>query len=87
VNNSALRWPSLCYAAAYSDGRRADGQFGFANGQHILDLLVRLNREEKATLVLVTHDRTLAAHSRPNLNAARWIDILSDEMVTSRVNS
>jgi putative ABC transport system ATP-binding protein len=36
------------------------GNLDSINGQHVLDLLVRLNREERATLVLVTHDRALA---------------------------
>jgi putative ABC transport system ATP-binding protein len=34
-----------------------------ANGQHVLDLLVQLNREEKTTLILVTHDRRLAEYA------------------------
>ena len=29
----------------------------------MLDLLLQLNRREKATLLLVTHDRELAAHA------------------------
>ena len=32
------------------------GNLDSVNGAHILDLLLRLNREEKTTLVLVTHD-------------------------------
>ena len=39
------------------------GNLDTANGQHILELLLRLNREEGATLVLVTHDPALAAHA------------------------
>jgi putative ABC transport system ATP-binding protein len=62
------------------------GNLDSANGQHVLDLLVRLNREEKATLVLVTHDRTLAAHSDRILTLRDGL-ILSDELVESRVNS
>jgi putative ABC transport system ATP-binding protein len=36
------------------------GNLDSANGRHILDLLIRLNKEEGATLVLVTHDPILA---------------------------
>src|SRR5215467_14362645 len=39
------------------------GNLDSSNGQHVLELLVRLNTEEGATLVLVTHDELLAAHS------------------------
>jgi putative ABC transport system ATP-binding protein len=61
------------------------GNLDSANGQHILDLLVRLNREEKATLVLVTHDRVLAEHADRILTLRDGM-ILSDEPVTARVN-
>src|SRR3954464_9476753 len=36
------------------------GNLDSANGQHVLDLLLQLNRERQTTLVLVTHDRHLA---------------------------
>jgi putative ABC transport system ATP-binding protein len=62
------------------------GNLDSTNGQHVLDLLVRLNREEKATLVLVTHDRTLAEHANRILTL-RDGQILSDELVLPRVNS
>jgi putative ABC transport system ATP-binding protein len=61
------------------------GNLDSTNGQHILDLLVRLNREEKATLVLVTHDRVLAEHA-DRILTLRDGSILSDELVAARVN-
>lgn len=39
------------------------GNLDSENGQHILDLMLALNRRERTTLVLVTHDRTLANHA------------------------
>lgn len=39
------------------------GNLDSVNGQHVLDLLLQLNREEKTTLVLVTHDPNLAGHA------------------------
>jgi putative ABC transport system ATP-binding protein len=39
------------------------GNLDTTNGQHILDLLLHLNRVEGTTLVLVTHDPALAAHA------------------------
>ena len=39
------------------------GNLDTANGEHILGLLLELNRIEGTTLVLVTHDSTLAAHA------------------------
>lgn len=52
------------------------GNLDSTNGRQVLDLLERLNREEGATLVLVTHDRELAAH-------ARRIVVLKDGVVVS----
>jgi putative ABC transport system ATP-binding protein len=39
------------------------GNLDSANGQHVLELLLALNRKEGATLLLVTHDAALAAHA------------------------
>jgi putative ABC transport system ATP-binding protein len=39
------------------------GNLDSANGRHVLDLLIHLNKEEGTTLVLVTHDDTLASHA------------------------
>jgi putative ABC transport system ATP-binding protein len=63
------------------------GNLDTANGRHVLELLLEMNREEKTTLILVTHDRKLAE------NADRIITlqdgaILSDELAyrTSEVS-
>ncbi|MCZ2156048.1 MAG: ABC transporter ATP-binding protein [Bryobacterales bacterium] len=39
------------------------GNLDSMNGRHVLELLLRLNRKEGATLVLVTHDAELAAYA------------------------
>jgi putative ABC transport system ATP-binding protein len=39
------------------------GNLDSENGRHVLELLIRLNQEEGATLVLVTHDEMLASHA------------------------
>jgi len=39
------------------------GNLDSSNGQHVLELLLRLNTDEGATLILVTHDQALAAHA------------------------
>ena len=39
------------------------GNLDSENGQHILELLLRLNKEEETTLILVTHDQLLASHA------------------------
>ncbi len=55
------------------------GNLDSANGSHVLELLLKLNRERGTTLVLVTHDQELAS------NADRRIllkdgQIVNDEM-------
>lgn len=39
------------------------GNLDSVNGQHVLDLMLQLNRQEQTTLVLVTHDSKLAAYA------------------------
>jgi len=39
------------------------GNLDTQNGRHVLDLLLRLNKQEGTTLVLVTHDEMLASHA------------------------
>src|SRR5258706_9415402 len=39
------------------------GNLDSVNGAHVLDLLISLNQREGTTMVLVTHDRTLAARA------------------------
>ena len=39
------------------------GNLDSSNGQHVLELLLRLNTVEGATLILVTHDQALATHA------------------------
>ena len=62
------------------------GNLDSANGRHVLDLLVELNREEKTTLVLVTHDRSLAEHADRILTLSDG-RVLSDELVGSPVEA
>jgi putative ABC transport system ATP-binding protein len=52
------------------------GNLDSVNGTLVLDLLISLNRREGTTLILVTHDRTLAAR-------ANRIITLSDGCVTA----
>jgi putative ABC transport system ATP-binding protein len=39
------------------------GNLDSANGSHVLDLLLKLNREEGTTLILVTHDPQIASNA------------------------
>jgi putative ABC transport system ATP-binding protein len=55
------------------------GNLDSANGRHVLDLLVALNRREGATLVLVTHDAALAAY------AGRVITLSDGRIVSDRI--
>ncbi len=60
------------------------GNLDSANGQHVLDLLVQLNREEKTTLVLVTHDQRLAEYA-DRILTLRDGRVVSDEPVARAV--
>jgi putative ABC transport system ATP-binding protein len=44
------------------------GNLDGANGRHVLDMLLDLNRREQTTLILVTHDAELAAHAGRLIN-------------------
>ena len=61
------------------------GNLDSANGQHVLNLLLDLNRREGTTLVLVTHDPAVAAiaHRRITLRDGA---ILSDELAPELVD-
>ncbi len=54
------------------------GNLDSANGQHILDLLLQLNRVEGTTLVLVTHDPALAAHASRRITLRDGV-VVADE--------
>lgn len=60
------------------------GNLDSVNGQHVLDLLLQLNREEKTTLILVSHDRRLAEYADRiiTLHDGR---VLTDELVAPSV--
>ena len=59
------------------------GNLDTANGAHVLELLLGLNRTEGTTLVLVTHDATLTARSDRRI-VLRDGAIISDEMNAER---
>ena len=46
------------------------GNLDSANGRHVIDLLVDVNRARRTTLVLVTHDAELAAEAGAQLRCA-----------------
>ncbi len=60
------------------------GNLDSANGQHVLELLLQLNREEKTTLILVTHDPKLAEYADRIINL-RDGRVLSDELAARAV--
>ena len=58
------------------------GNLDSANGQHILELLLRLNQAEGTTLVLVTHDPALAAHASRRIVLRDGL-VIADERVAT----
>ncbi len=57
------------------------GNLDTANGSHILDLLLHLNRVEGTTLVLVTHDPVLATYASRRITLRDGL-VVSDETQT-----
>ena len=62
------------------------GNLDSVNGQHVLDLLLQLNREEHSTLLLVTHDARLAENA-DRVITLRDGRILTDELVADAVEA
>jgi putative ABC transport system ATP-binding protein len=62
------------------------GNLDSANGQHVLELLLQLNREEQTTLILVTHDRELAQYA-DRVILLRDGRIVSDELAAKPVGA
>ena len=60
------------------------GNLDSANGQHVLELLLQLNREEDTTLILVTHDAKLAEFA-DRVIVLRDGQVLSDELASREV--
>jgi putative ABC transport system ATP-binding protein len=61
------------------------GNLDTVNGEHILQLLLQLNRVEGTTLVLVTHDPALAAHAGRKITLRDGL-VVSDEIVGAAVS-
>ena len=62
------------------------GNLDTVNGEHILQLLLQLNRVEGTTLVLVTHDPALAAHAGRRITLRDGL-VVSDEVVGATVTA
>lgn len=58
------------------------GNLDAETGRHVIDLMVRLNREEGTTLVLVTHDAELAAIAQRIVRLSGGC-IIADERVST----
>jgi putative ABC transport system ATP-binding protein len=58
------------------------GNLDSENGQHILQLLMDLNRHDQTTLVLVTHDQALASHADRIITLTDG-RIVSDDLVAA----
>jgi putative ABC transport system ATP-binding protein len=56
------------------------GSLDFATGEKIMELMFELNREQGTTLVLVTHDRAIAARCdrRITIEAGKLVDSLAE---------
>ena len=59
------------------------GNLDSANGKQVLDLLLDLNRVGRTTLVLVTHDRELAAYASRRITLRDGL-IVSDELIAEQ---
>ena len=59
------------------------GNLDSATGKQVLDLLLDLNHVEKTTLVLVTHDRELAAYATRRITLRDGL-IVTDELITEQ---
>jgi putative ABC transport system ATP-binding protein len=57
------------------------GNLDSVNGRHVLDLLLSLNQREHTTLVLVTHDQTLASRA-DRIVTLRDGQVVADELVS-----
>ena len=55
------------------------GNLDSVNGLQVLDLLLSLNRSQGATLILVTHDRELAAHADRRITLRDGL-VVADEL-------
>jgi putative ABC transport system ATP-binding protein len=60
------------------------GNLDTVNGKHILELLIDLNRREKTTLVLVTHDPELARHADRRIVLRDGL-VITDDFVPSNI--
>src|ERR1700735_882172 len=62
------------------------GNLDTVNGEHILQLLLQLNRVEGTTLVLVTHDPALAAHAGRRITLRDGLVVSDERQVGSSVS-
>jgi putative ABC transport system ATP-binding protein len=60
------------------------GNLDTVNGKHILELLIDLNRHEKTTLVLVTHDPELARHADRRIILRDGL-VITDDFVPANI--
>ena len=58
------------------------GNLDSTNGRHVLEMLLDLNRQERTTLILVTHDHELASLA-DRLITLKDGEVVSDELVRS----